>query len=69
MTALAARAAVGPDASTSDDRGFHGSVQRILALRELVDEADPLRADRVEPATTREQRPRMRLADLRDDER
>ena len=67
--AFAARAAVGPAASTSRDRRLDGGVQRRLALDDLVDEPDPLRPDRVEPAAAGEQRPGVALADLRDHER
>ena len=41
------------------DRRFDGGVQPGLALDHLVDEPDPMRTDRVEPAAAREQRPRV----------
>jgi hypothetical protein len=67
--AFAARTAVGPAASTSRTAALDGGVEARLAFDHLVDEPDPLRADRVEPAAAREQAPRVALPDLRDDER
>ena len=67
--AFAARTAVGPDARTSATAASTASVERRLALDDLVDEPDPLGPDGVEPAAAGEQGTGVRLADLRDDER
>ena len=67
--ALAARAAVGPAARTSAIAASTAASSAVLALDDLVDEPDPLRPHRVEPAAAGEQRPGVALADLRDHER
>ena len=51
------------------DRRVDRTVQGLLALDDLVDQADPLGPDRIDPAAAGEQRPGVALADLGDDER
>ena len=67
--AFAARTAVGPCREHVADRRLDGGVQAGLTLDDLVDEPDSLCADRIEPTAAREQRTRVALPDLRDDER
>ena len=69
MIDLAARAAVGPAARRSATATSTARVERLIALDDLVDEADAQRAHGVEAPAAREQRSRVRLADLGDDER
>ena len=65
---FAARAAVGPrSGAPRPDRD--PLVERRLVRHHLVDQADPQRALGPEALAGREQRPRVRLSDLRDDER
>ncbi len=67
--ALAARVAVGPGSQQVRDRRVDGSVERLLAFDDLVDQPDPGRPSCVEAAAAREERPGVGLADLGDDER